>query len=417
MSARPRTTVRSNQGNSNHGDPISPVAEPARTPTTPTRSLDDASEKEHYDLSSWKSCWYTAKKRGAVNAIVALLVVIVLFQVALFPFTNTNSTENTNAKPNTATEKARARPEKQYSKGRREEQAAVEITPKGTSAPALDTATFYKKASQRAVPQQKKPSGAAATILSDTNHNNNHNNFTTLPPAKKMKVGYPIFVASFSKSGTTSTFYAFSCYLGFDYVAHRWTNDARKRGAPELIGRCVEQNVEEHKPPFEGCGIDGRTNQSQTVVWSDTSYIGGPHGCYHPPLDALDEIWEAYPHATLLLVRRNATAWYHSANSRRAAFIQKWTARCPQMPNQRKEDVWVEFYHNYTQRVRDFAQARRRAGKPMTYVEVELESPDTGRILEEEMGLPRSCWKHCVSSFAMRSQDCKDLTNTTTRIR
>ena len=220
----------------------------------------------------------------------------------------------------------------------------------------------------------------------------------TLAPAKPLKVNYPIFVASFSKSGTTSTFYAFACYLGADYVAHRWTSDARKEGRPELIGRCVEQNVIRDRAPFEGCGVN-YFNRTQTVVWSDTAYIGGENGCYNPNLQALDAIWEAYPHATLLLVRRNASAWYHSANSQRAAFIPKWKAQCRDMPNQNKEELWVEFYNNYTERVRQFAEKRKGQ---MAYVEIELEDPNSGKILEDQMGLPASCWKNCPSSFTMK---------------
>ncbi|CAB9500002.1 expressed unknown protein [Seminavis robusta] len=226
----------------------------------------------------------------------------------------------------------------------------------------------------------------------------------TISATKALKVSYPIFVASFSKSGTTSAYYAFECYLGPEYVAHRWTTSAAKGGAPELIGRCMEQNIHNQRPPFAGCGTNGNNNLTQTVVWTDTAYMGGESGCYHPNLDALDQIWDAYPHATLLLVRRNATEWFHSANSQRAFFIAKWAKSCPQMPNELDMDVWVEFYQNYTDRVREFARQRRGQ---MTYVEVELESPDTGRILQDQIGLPASCWKHCKSSFI--KEKCKDL--------
>jgi Sulfotransferase domain len=225
----------------------------------------------------------------------------------------------------------------------------------------------------------------------------------TVAPAKALKVPYPIFLASFSKSGTTSTYRAFQCHLGKEYVDHRYTTNAAAGGKADLIGRCVEQNLKNKQFPFEGCGTNAN-NDPQTVVWTDTSYIGGDHGCFHPNLDALDDIWEAYPHATLLYVRRNATAWFHSANTKRAAFIQKWAEFCPQMPSGRNSTVWVNFYNNYTERVRNFA--KQRQGQ-MTYVEVELEHPDTARILEEQIGLPESCWKHCKSSFT--NEKCNEL--------
>ena len=228
------------------------------------------------------------------------------------------------------------------------------------------------------------------------------------PPARPLKVPYPIFLASFSKSGTTSTFSAFSCYLGREYVDHRHTTDKRKGGYPELIGRCIEQNIEAQAPPFDGCGVN-RNNETQTVVWTDTAYIGGPKGCYSPNIMALDAIWEAYPHATLMLVRRNATEWFRSASSKRAHFIQKWSNEaCTDMPNsQTNETEWVQFYEDHTQTIRNFAA--KRQGQ-MTYIELELESPDTGRLLQEQVGVPESCWKHCPSSFALGTNTgCKDM--------
>jgi Sulfotransferase domain len=234
----------------------------------------------------------------------------------------------------------------------------------------------------------------------------------TIPPAKALKVPYPIFLASFSKSGTTSTYRAFECHLGKEYVAHRYTTSAAKEGKyrNELIGKCIEQNLKHKRLPFAGCGTNAN-NDTETVVWTDSSYIGGEHGCYHPNLDALDDIWEAYPHATLLYVRRNATAWFHSANTKRASFIPKWSDICPQMPRGRNVTVWENFYNNFTQNLRNFA--KQRQGQ-MTYVEVELESPDTGRILEEQIGLPASCWKHCKSSFM--NEKCKELQRNSTTI-
>ena len=271
----------------------------------------------------------------------------------------------------------------------------VKITASTSSKKAQETAS---EASKKRLEKRLRKDDTSSNVTSEVAL------FPTKPPARKLKVPYPIFVASFSKSGTTSTFSAFSCYLGLEYVAHRWTSDVRKGGRPELIGRCIEQNVDEHLPPFEGCGVN-RYNKTQTVVWTDTAYIGGPKGCYNPNIAAMDAIWDAYPHATLLLVRRNATAWFHSANTKRASFIPKWAnKKCSDMPNSRNESDWVNFYQHHTQNIRAFAEKRK---SQMTYIEVELESPDTGRILQEQIGLPESCWKHCQSSFAQ--QTCIDL--------
>jgi len=237
---------------------------------------------------------------------------------------------------------------------------------------------------------------------------------TILAPARKLKVNYPIFLASFSKSGTTSTYHAFGCYLGYAYVAHRWTTNARMGGRPYWIGRCILDNINSTRPPFDGCGLNKMNNETQTVVWTDNGFTGGPDKCYNPNMGyTMEAIWDAYPEATLLYVRRNATQWFRSADAQRAGFVKRWShEKCTEMPNTRNERDWVKFYDNHTEYIRKFAKERQRRHPGMAFVEVELESPDTGRVLEEKIGLPASCWKHCLSSY--RQKECNHLNTTQT---
>lgn len=51
----------------------------------------------------------------------------------------------------------------------------------------------------------------------------------------------------------------------------------------------------------------------------------------------------------------------------------------------------MAFYDAHNEMIRQFVRDR----PSLTYVEVELESPDTGRFLADVTGIPADCWKKC----------------------
>ena len=68
---------------------------------------------------------------------------------------------------------------------------------------------------------------------------------------ESVKVPFPIFQTSLSKSGTTSLFKYFRC--GGIKSSHQYiTKKAGERST--LTGECIEQNVLNGSPPFQGCG-------------------------------------------------------------------------------------------------------------------------------------------------------------------
>jgi hypothetical protein len=67
----------------------------------------------------------------------------------------------------------------------------------------------------------------------------------------KLEIAYPIFVTGLPKTGTTSVFKYFRC--GGVRSSHAWvTKPGAKR--PTLIGECIQANILQGHPPFEGCG-------------------------------------------------------------------------------------------------------------------------------------------------------------------
>jgi hypothetical protein len=67
----------------------------------------------------------------------------------------------------------------------------------------------------------------------------------------EVEIAYPIFVTGLPKTGTTSLFKFFRC--GGVRSSHTWVT---KPGAekPTLIGECIQANILQDHPPFEGCG-------------------------------------------------------------------------------------------------------------------------------------------------------------------
>ena len=51
----------------------------------------------------------------------------------------------------------------------------------------------------------------------------------------------------------------------------------------------------------------------------------------------------------------------------------------------------MRFYEAHNAMIRQFVRDR----PSLTYIEVKLEAPDTGRILEEATGISADCWKKC----------------------
>jgi hypothetical protein len=216
---------------------------------------------------------------------------------------------------------------------------------------------------------------------------------TELTPTQ-LKVPLPIFVPSLPKSGTTSIHKYFLCG-GQKSAHHVYKIDGKLQNK---IGRCVQRNMNRNTPPFDGCG--------DYDIWTDTGYVapsyhkGASHAntteevpCFYPLIEALDQVYEAYPNATMLFVVRNETDWLNSIQEYHEGFIMNVWKQCNTrgFPNQdATPHDFGKFYQWHQRLIRDFAKSH----PTITYLEVPLEAESTASALEENIGIPKQCWGH-----------------------
>jgi hypothetical protein len=116
--------------------------------------------------------------------------------------------------------------------------------------------------------------------------------------------------------------------------------------------------------------------------------------CFYPSIDGLDAIYESYPTMTFVNVVRNTEAWYHSIRTWSSAslFVRLRLCNATGFPNGQstKEDI-MQMYDNFNQMIRQFVKDR----PSIQYIEVQLESNATGKLLQEATGIDAACWKVC----------------------
>jgi hypothetical protein len=120
--------------------------------------------------------------------------------------------------------------------------------------------------------------------------------------------------------------------------------------------------------------------------------------CFEPVFHGgLDNFYRYHPHGTLLLTVRNVDEWVDSVNNHKG-FGSRFKVICKQPgyfathwgDKTVTDDDLAQFYSDHVQAVRDFAASH----PSLTYIEVPLESDETGSRLETLTGIPASCWGH-----------------------
>ncbi|CAB9496341.1 expressed unknown protein [Seminavis robusta] len=196
----------------------------------------------------------------------------------------------------------------------------------------------------------------------------------------KLKVPTPVLVPSLPKSGTTSIWKYFLCGLGKGQAAHQWGSIANGT-AQVRLGKCFQANIKKHRPLLQGCGDSYK-------VWTDAGFLS-PGSCFYPSIHGgLEALYESYPQATILNIVRNTDAWVNSTSEFNNLWT-RWGEKCDKFPGPKatRED-YTKFYDGHTEMIRQFAKEH----PSMTYLEIPLESPDTGKMLEEATGVNQSCW-------------------------
>jgi hypothetical protein len=187
-------------------------------------------------------------------------------------------------------------------------------------------------------------------------------------------ISYPVYVASLYKSGTTTIHDYFVC-----------GNQSSGHNGP---ARGVYFNMRYGKDPFDGFQHD---------IFSDLSHFRGAL-CFEPSSAMrLEAIYMFHPNMTMILAVRNSTSWVQSVNKfydlghllktkcRTPGYFKRW----PKNQNMTDLDLQM-FYEWQVDYVRKFAEDH----PSITYIEIQLEDPENGAILEERIGIPAHCWGH-----------------------
>lgn len=212
------------------------------------------------------------------------------------------------------------------------------------------------------------------------------------------KLPLPIISLNFPKSATLTMRQYFKC--GGVTSVHTSTQQGR-------IGICMMENMFADNPPLQHCDTsynkEGKTKKIGFV--SDIGLQGPP--CFYSSIHdgGLEAIAKHYPSATILLVIRNSTSW-HNSIKKWGVLLHRWKTVCKfdgsyhgeqvQYWNdmheaENKADYWSNFYNAHTQKIREFAMKHLS----LTYVEVQLEDPKMGEMLEYYTGIPSSCVMDC----------------------
>ena len=205
-------------------------------------------------------------------------------------------------------------------------------------------------------------------------------------PVSLIKVKYPVFVASLYNSGGKAVHDYFTC--GGQSSIWNWYG----RSALAYCWKAAFYNKAE---PFDSCPSKGNTPKFD--IFAEGHWIVPPGFCFHPSLLGMDTIFKYYPQATIVLTVRDSAKWYEATerNEKMAErlleckdlYLDQQT-RIGDRPLNR-DDIKA-FYNYHNDHVRKFI-----ADHPtLNYLEINLDSPDVGKILEDKIGISAQCWKY-----------------------
>lgn len=193
----------------------------------------------------------------------------------------------------------------------------------------------------------------------------------------------PAIVVGLAKTGTQSLADYFKCGC-FKNVTHwKGCNPGRtQRPRDGICGIVIKRNVR--------AGVDPLLNTGDWDVYSQIEATNPRQTCFYPQIDALEEIHAYHPNSTFILNTRNATNWINSVNrwnNMRQRFIKCNLKDLPAGVGREDEDM-IRFFHKQAQRIRDFCKEY----PSHALVEIDIESNETGKVLEEAFGIASECW-------------------------
>ena len=212
-----------------------------------------------------------------------------------------------------------------------------------------------------------------------------HDNFVPLKPSE-LKVPAPVIVMGLMKAGTTSIYGYFKC--GLDPKASKIShyNCNNERGGTMSCGKRIRRNITKMK-------VKAFDSIDMFHVYTELDGQEYHGGITVPQWQFLDEIYTHFPNATWIMNLRDPRDWLRSIDrwqDLRQRFIDN--SFQPILPKGKGGDDndMIQFYQTQAQKVRDFAEKH----PSLTLIEVKIDSPDAGTIMEDAFGIPADvCWK------------------------
>lgn len=136
--------------------------------------------------------------------------------------------------------------------------------------------------------------------------------------------------------------------------------------------------------------------------------------CYFPSIEGLEALYHSYPNSTFVHVVRDSKEWYMSLQkwSHSSLFIRFRMCNTIGFPNgQSDANDFYEFYDWHNALIRQFVNDR----PSINYIEVQLEDPNAGQILQDRTGISKDCWKQCRPDSVLCEQDKSSDNQRTTR--
>jgi len=200
-----------------------------------------------------------------------------------------------------------------------------------------------------------------------------------------LKLPTPIIVMGLMKAGTTSIYGYFKCGLDpkFSKISHYNCQDG---GGIMSCGKRMRTNLK-----FGKVNIFDSIDMFDIYTEIDAQENNG--GITIPQWSFIQEIHDNFPSATWILNLRNPESWLNSID--RWEDLRKRLIDNPFLPilptGKGKDDKdMIQFYLHQAMRIRNFVKHH----PSHTLVEVEIDSPKAGQIMETAFGISsENCWK------------------------
>ena len=147
--------------------------------------------------------------------------------------------------------------------------------------------------------------------------------------------------------------------------------------------------------PFQQCPSKGNTIP-KFDIFIEGQMIAPPGICFHPALYGLETIYKYYPQGTILAMVRDPAKWYQAieVNGITNQLIQCNELYLDQTTRIGDRSLTMDdvkaFYNYHNDHVRKFV-----ADHPtLNYIEINIDLPNAGKILEEKIGISADCWKY-----------------------